>query len=146
MAIASRLDPDFIIIARTDAIAAEGFASAIQRAQAYVHAGADVIFVEAPETLEQIEEIAARIPQPKLINMFAGGKTPFLPAEKLKALGYQIMIIPSDLQRAAIKAMQTTLNEIKQHGSSANIQSQLTTFQEREVIVGTKAYLAMDKK
>lgn len=134
-------DDDFLIIARTDAIAVEGFEQALNRAEAYLAAGADMIFVEAPTTLEQIEAIAKHLPQPKLINMFCGGKTPMVPIETLQSLGYLIVIIPSDLQRAAIKAMQTTLSVIKQTGDSASIQDQLTTFDEREVIVGTKNYL-----
>ncbi|MDP3560364.1 MAG: oxaloacetate decarboxylase [Legionellaceae bacterium] len=141
----SLVDPDFVIIARTDAIAVEGIDSAIARSRAYLDAGADVIFVEAPETEAQIEKIAAEIPEPKLINMFSGGKTPMVSREKLHALGYKIMIVPSDLQRAAIKAMQNTLKELYQSGNSAKIADQLTSFQEREVIVDTKKYFDIDK-
>lgn len=137
-------DPDFLIIARTDAIAVEGFDNAIKRAKAYAHAGADIIFVEAPETVEQIEQIALQIPQPKLINMFYGGKTPLVSTERLQELGYSIIIIPSDLQRGAIKSMQNILAEISAHGNSKRIEKQLATFQERELIVETKKYLAID--
>lgn len=137
-------DPDFVLIARTDAIAVEGIEGAIDRSEAYLQAGADVIFVEAPENPEQIELIARRIPQPKLINMFHGGKTPMIPLKHLEELGYKIMIIPSDLQRAAIKAMQTTLSTIAEDGNSMRIADQLVTFKEREQIVETEKYLAMD--
>ena len=140
----SLTDPDFVLIARTDAIAVEGFEQAITRAKAYKDAGADMIFVEAPETIEQIEAIAAQISGPKLINMFHGGKTPVLPVERLQALGFNVVIIPSDLQRAAIKAMQTTLTAIKIHGNSQSIAEQLTSFKEREQIVETETYLAID--
>ena len=91
----ARVDPDFVVIARTDAIATEGFDAAIERSQAYLEAGADVIFVEAPETLEQVERIAELIPQPKLINMFYSGKTPLVEKERLRELGYKLVIIPS---------------------------------------------------
>lgn len=138
-------DPDFLIIARTDAIAVEGFNSAIERAKAYIKAGADMIFVEAPETIEQIEQIAAQIPQPKLINMFYGGKTPLVATQKLQELGYSVAIIPSDLQRAAIKAIQKTLAVIYKNGNSAEIADQLATFKEREVIIETEKYLKIDK-
>jgi 2-methylisocitrate lyase-like PEP mutase family enzyme len=141
----SLTDPDFVVIARTDAIAVEGFDRAIARAQAYVEAGADVIFVEAPETIEQIERIAAEVSAPKLINMFYGGKTPLVSIERLKAMDYRIVIIPSDLQRAAIRAMQETLRAIKQNGDSALVAEQLATFNERELIIGTDQYLALDK-
>lgn len=138
-------DPDFVLIARTDAIAVEGIENAIIRAEQYLRAGADVIFVEAPETIAQIELIAQRISQPKLINMFYGGKTPMVPVQKLAALGYRLMIIPSDLQRAAIKAMQNTLTAIAEEGNSMKIADQLTSFAEREAIVETEKYLQMDR-
>lgn len=137
-------DPDFVIIARTDAIAIEGFDAAIVRAKAYLKAGADMIFVEAPETEAQIEEIARQIPEPKLINMFVGGKTPLVATEKLQSLGYRLIIIPSDLQRASIKAMQKTLTEIKKVGHSAALVSEMVSFNEREQIVDTKRYLELD--
>ncbi len=139
-------DSDFLIIARTDAIAVEGFDNAIVRAKAYLQAGADMIFVEAPETIEQIEKIAALIPQPKLINMFYGGKTPLVATEKLQELGYSVAIIPSDLQRAAIKAIQRTLAVISQNGNSAEIADQMVSFKEREIIIETDRYLKIDKE
>lgn len=138
---AAQHNPDFTIIARTDAIAVEGFDAALTRAKAYVKAGADMIFIEAPTTLEQIEKIAKTIPGPKLINMFQGGKTPLVPLETLQAMGYQLVIIPSDLQRASIKAMQETLKIIHRDGNSQAINNQLVTFAEREAIIGTSEYL-----
>lgn len=143
---ASVIDPDFVIIARTDAIAVEGFDSAIKRAQAYVAAGADMIFVEAPETIEQIESIAREVPGLKLINMFHGGKTPVVPIARLQALGFAVVIIPSDLQRAAIKAMQVTLDAIRLYGNSETVKDQMVTFNEREGIIETAKYLAIDKQ
>jgi 2-methylisocitrate lyase-like PEP mutase family enzyme len=137
-------DADCLVIARTDAIAVEGFEAAMARAEQYAAAGADMIFVEAPETIEQIREIARRVPGPKLINMFYGGKTPLVPVEELSALGYRIAIIPSDLQRAAIHAMQATLQEIKRSGDSSAMAAHLTSFKEREQIVQTSRYLALD--
>lgn len=134
-------DDNFVLIARTDAIAVEGFDAAIERGQAYLEAGADVLFVEAPQSIEQIEKIAKAIPQPKLINMFYGGKTPLVPMDTLKKLDYSIVIIPSDLQRAAIFAMQQTLTAIKKDGDSKSLAKQLVTFKERETIIGTDEYL-----
>lgn len=138
-------DPDFVLIARTDAIAVEGIESAIARAEAYLQAGADVIFIEAPETWQQIESIASRIPQPKLINLFQGGKTPVVPLPQLEEWGYRIVIIPSDLQRAAIKAMQNVLSVIAADGDSRAMTDQLVSFMERESIVETDKYLAIDE-
>ncbi|MCH9716860.1 MAG: isocitrate lyase/phosphoenolpyruvate mutase family protein [Gammaproteobacteria bacterium] len=140
-AIKARVQADFLIIARTDAIAVEGFDQAIARAQAYLEAGVDMIFVEAPETIEQIELIAKHIEQPKLINMFYGGKTPLVSSEVLSQMGYNIAIIPSDLQRAAMSAMQETLKAIKQDGNSACVADSLVSFQQREEIIETEKFL-----
>ncbi|MBO9327790.1 isocitrate lyase [Achromobacter pulmonis] len=137
-------DPDALVIARTDAIAVEGFDAALARAQRYVEAGADMLFVEAPETREQIQAIAERLPGLKLINMFYGGKTPLVPLPELAAMGYRLVIIPSDLQRAAIHAMQATLAAIRQTGDSSALAERLTSFKEREEIVQTRRYLALD--
>ena len=139
-------DADIVLIARTDALAVEGLDAAIKRAHAYAEAGADVIFIEAPVSLEQIETIARRVPQPKLINMFQGGKTPLMPVARLKVLGYQIVIIPSDLQRAAIRAMDDVLAAIARDGSSAALADRMASFTERETVVDTAAYLARDAK
>jgi len=134
-------DPDFVLIARTDAIAVEGIDKAIERAHAYAEAGADMLFVEAPQSVEQVEAIAKEITQPKLINMFYGGKTPLIPLPRLQELGYQIVIIPSDLQRASIRAMENTLQEIRKNGDSKKLAKSIATFAEREAIVETEKYL-----
>jgi 2-methylisocitrate lyase-like PEP mutase family enzyme len=138
-------DADFVVIARTDAIAVEGFAAALDRAAAYLEAGADVSFVEAPTTESEIAEISKRLPGWKLINMFEGGKTPLLPVSRLQALGYQLVIIPSDTQRAAIKAMQRVLTTIARDGSSAAMRAEIASFAEREAVVDTATYLALGK-
>jgi 2-methylisocitrate lyase-like PEP mutase family enzyme len=139
-------DPDFVVIARTDAIPVEGFAAALERAAAYLEAGANVSFVEAPTSEAEIAEIAKRLPGWKLINMFEGGKTPLLPVSRLQALGYQIVIIPSDTQRAAIKAMQRVLSMIAKDGSSASMRADMVSFAEREAVVDTASYLKRGKK
>lgn len=142
----AKRDPDFMIIARTDAIAVEGLEAAIQRGQSYLKAGADMVFIEAPETVEQIHEIAKRISGPKLINMFSGGKTPVVPVDTLKSLGYNLVIVPSDLQRAAITGMKKNLSVLREHGNSASIEAELTTFKERELIIETARYFEADRR
>lgn len=137
-------DRDTLLIARTDAIAVENFDQALRRAEDYVRAGADMIFVEAPTSIQQIEEIARVIPGPKLMNMFYGGKTPLVSKNRLKELGYNLIIIPSDLQRAAIKAVQLALKAIATDGDSSSIADQLATFQEREEIIQTKSFLKFE--
>jgi 2-methylisocitrate lyase-like PEP mutase family enzyme len=138
-------DPDLVLIARTDGLAVEGFEATIDRSHAYMEAGADVIFVEAPTSVEQIEKIAELLPYPKLINMFAGGKTPLIPTDRLGELGYAIVIIPSDLQRAALFAMEQTLAAIRQDGDSRAVLDRMVSFAAREEIIGTADWLARDK-
>jgi 2-methylisocitrate lyase-like PEP mutase family enzyme len=139
-------DSDFIVIARTDAIAVEGFSAAIDRASAYHEAGADMLFVEAPTSEDEIAEIAKSLPGFKLINMFEGGKTPLLPASRLEVLGYHAVIIPSDTQRAAIKAMQRVLAAIARDGSSAAMRGDMVSFTEREALIDTAGYIERDRR
>ena len=139
-------DPDMVLIARTDGLAVEGYGPTLERAHAYMEAGADAIFVEAPTSEAQIEQIAKDLPQPKLINMFHGGKTPLMPVDRLGELGYSVIIIPSDTQRAAIKGMQDVLEAIREDGHSAAMQERMVTFKGREAVIGTDEYTALDKK
>ena len=139
-------DPDTVIIARTDAIAVEGFDAAIERMHACLDAGADVAFVEAPTTEAEIEAIAERLPGPKLINMFLGAKTPLLSVERLAEIGYKIVIIPSDTQRAAIKAMQRVLETINRDGHSGAMAEDMASFQDREALVNTAHFIEIDRR
>jgi 2-methylisocitrate lyase-like PEP mutase family enzyme len=139
-------DPDLLLIARTDALAVEGMDAAIERAHAYEAAGADVIFVEAPTTDAEIETIARQVSAPKLINMFQGGKTPLVPVARLRELGYRIVIIPSDLQRAAIRAMEDTLAAIARDGNSAAVADRMASFKDRETAVDTESWLELDRR
>ena len=145
VAVAKKYSGKMMVIARTDAIGVAGvknsFDDAIERARAYSEAGADMIFVEAPQTIEHIEQIAKQVSGPKLINMFYGGKTPVVSTEDLKAMGYQLIIIPSDLQRAAVTAMKETLQVIRRDGNSGAIADGMMTFAERERLVKTKEFL-----
>ena len=137
---------DLVLIARSDGLAVEGFEATIDRCNAYADAGADVIFFEAPQTVEQIERIGREIAAPKLINMFAGGKTPMVPLADLKAWGYRLVIVPSDLQRAAIGAMQRTLEAIHRDGDSASLTDQMPSFRDRETIIGTEHWNELNRR
>ena len=139
-------DPDFIVIARTDAIAVEGFEAAMDRSFTYAEAGADVLLLDAPTSEAQIAQIARRLPGWQLINMFHGGKTPLVPVSRLEELGFQIVIIPSDLQRAGIKAMQRTLDAIRRDGSSKSVLDDMAEFDEREALVATAEFLERGKR
>jgi len=139
-------DGDLVLIARTDALAVEGFDAAIERGHAYAEAGADVIFVEAPTTEAEIEAVARRLRHPLLINMFQGGKTPLVALDRLARWGYRVVIIPSDLQRASIRAMEDVLSAIKRDGNSASLIDRMASFQEREAVVDTPGLLAIDRR
>lgn len=137
---------DCYLIARTDAIAIDGIDAAIERGHQYAEAGADMLFIEAPTTVEQIERIGKELPYPKLLNMFYSGKTPIVELSTLKSWGYQLVIDPSDLQRAAIAAFQRTLQVIKKTGHSTSISSELASFADRERIIGTDEYMKASEK
>ena len=151
-ALAARSDPDFCIIARTDARGVNGFDDAILRGQAFAKLGVDAIFVEAPQSEQELAEIPRRLPNvPLLVNVFKGGKTPMLPVERLQAMGYRIAIYPSETQRAGIHAMRTALSTLKREGTTESIDATLTTFKERDRVVGLddwqkieRDYLAVD--
>ena len=137
---------DLVLIARTDGLAVEGFGATIARCHAYAEAGADVIFFEAPQTVEQIEEVARLLPYPKLLNMFHGGKTPMVPLATLRDWGYRLVIVPSDLQRAAIYAMQQTLAAIAADGDSMKFADRMVSFRDRERIVGTDHWNELNER
>jgi 2-methylisocitrate lyase-like PEP mutase family enzyme len=145
-ALATRTDPDFCIIARTDARAVNGMDDAIARAQAFAKLGVDAIFVEAPQSEEELEEIPRRLPGvPLLVNVFKGGKTPMLPMERLEKMGYRIAIYPSETQRAAIHAMRNALSTLKREGTTESIDDRLTTFKERDRVVGLDDWQKIEK-
>jgi 2-methylisocitrate lyase-like PEP mutase family enzyme len=104
------------------------------------------VFVEAPTSEREIADIARRLPGFKLINMFHGGKTPLLPVSRLQEFGYHVVIIPSDTQRAAIKAMQRVLAIIARDGSAAAMIDDMASFKEREAVIDTARFLALDRK
>jgi len=146
-ALAARSDPDFCIIARTDARGVNGFDDAIERGQAFAKLGVDAIFVEAPQSEEELAEIPRRIPNiPLLVNVFKGGKTPMLPVERLEKMGYRIAIYPSETQRAAIHAMRHALATLKCEGTTESIDASLTTFKERDRVVDLDGWQKLEKE
>jgi 2-methylisocitrate lyase-like PEP mutase family enzyme len=140
------VDDELVLIARTDALAVEGFKAAIDRCHAYAEAGADVIFFEAPTSEEQIAEIARLLPYPKLLNMFRGGKTPVVPLPRLRAMGYRLVIVPSDLQRAAIWAMRRALTALAEDGNTERMADEMVSFAEREAIVGSEQWDELNRR
>jgi 2-methylisocitrate lyase-like PEP mutase family enzyme len=145
-AVDTRRDPDLVVIARTDARAVEGLAAAIDRVNAYLEAGADVGFVEAPQDLEELRITARQVRGPALVNVFEGGKTPMVPAAELERMGFRLGIYPSQTHRAAIRAAQKVLAILKEDGDTTRAEPDLATFQEREEAVGTAAWGALEEK
>jgi 2-methylisocitrate lyase-like PEP mutase family enzyme len=145
-AVDTRRDPDLVIIARSDARAIEGLAAAIDRVNAYLEAGADVGFVEAPQTIEELRVVGREVRGPALVNVFEGGKTPMLGAQELEAMGFRLGIYPSQTHRAAIRAAQRVLVAMKRDGDTRAIETELATFQEREDAVGTADWRALEDK
>ena len=131
----ARIDPDFMIIARTDAIAVEGFDAAMDRALAYQEAGADMLFIEAPNA-DQLQQIAPRVGLPLLYNMAGSGKTPFLSKDEIEQLGFKLIIYPNWMLMAAIRAANSVLELLKRTGSIAEAVPQVASFREFFDLVG----------
>ena len=142
----TRQDSDLVIIARSDARAVEGLQAAIDRVNAYLDAGADVGFVEAPQNVEELRIVGRGVRGPALVNVFEGGKTPMLPAYELEAMGFRLGIYPSQTHRAAIRAAQRVLTALKEDGDTRRIEPELATFQDREDAVGTARWRALEEK
>jgi 2-methylisocitrate lyase-like PEP mutase family enzyme len=146
-ALASRSDPDFCIIARTDARGVHGFDDAIRRGRAFAKLGVDAIFVEAPQSEAELAEIPrAIVGVPLLVNVFKGGKTPMLPVDRLQQMGYRIAIYPSETQRAGIHAMRQALGLLKRDGTTEAMDDALTTFKERDKIVGLDEWQQLEQR
>ena len=117
-AVDARRDDDFVVIARTDARTSEGIDAALDRAAAYAEAGADVLFVESPESEDEMRAINDRLDRPTLANMVEGGRTPFLPAARLSQLGYAIAIFPNSLTRMLGRMGEDLLETLMKSGTT----------------------------
>jgi 2-methylisocitrate lyase-like PEP mutase family enzyme len=118
VAVEARTSPDFLVIARTDARTSLGLKEAIRRGKIYAEAGADVIFVESPETEAEMAEVGRQIRKPLFANMVEGGRTPILPQEKLHAMGYRIAIYPAIGFLAAAAALERAYAQLRADGHS----------------------------
>ena len=144
----ARSSDETLVIARTDAIAVEGFEPALARAEAYGEAGADVLFVEAPQDEEQMKELVARLDRsaPLLANMVEGGKTPLMGADKLQELGYSVVIFPAGLVRAQAKLTREFFDTLISAGTSAPFKDRMLDFTGINSLIGTDEILALGKK
>ena len=149
-AVEARGDSELVIIARTDAIAVNGFEDAISRAKAFAEAGADVLFVEAPTTREQMLEVnrqLAPLGRPLMVNLVTGGgKTPCLPADELEKMGFKFAIYPMACWAGAIAGIQKSLAVLKKEGSLDSCEEFLTPFKDAFELVGISKYVALEKK
>jgi 2-methylisocitrate lyase-like PEP mutase family enzyme len=145
-AVDARIDPDLVIIARTDAIASNGFEDAMERAAAYIEAGADMTFVEAPRTQEQIAEIPKRLAVPQLLNIVAGGLTPMISFDALEKMGFSMILYANAALQASIAGMQKALGHLKERGSLDGISGELASFEERQRLVGKLRFDDLEKK
>jgi 2-methylisocitrate lyase-like PEP mutase family enzyme len=137
-----------LIVARTDAVAVEGFEAALARAEGYLAAGADVLFIEAPRSAEELRAVAARFGgrAPLLANMVEGGKTPLLSAAELEALGFSIAIFPGGLARALAFAAREYFTALRRDGSSAALRGRMLDFDALNALVGTAPMLELGKR
>jgi 2-methylisocitrate lyase-like PEP mutase family enzyme len=137
-----------LIMARTDAIAVEGFDAALERAERYVDAGADVLFIEAPQSEVQMKTLTARFAKrvPLLANMVEGGKTPLLGAGELETLGYRIAIFPGGLARCLAFAAQEYFAALKRDGTTARLRERMLDFQGLNRVIGTPQMLELGKR
>jgi methylisocitrate lyase len=144
-AAAARRDPDFLLIARTDARGVAGFADAVSRARLYRAAGADAIFPEALETAEEFAAFAKEVPGPLLANMTEFGKSPLLDVRHLADLGYRLVLYPVSALRVALQAVEKFLSELKQHGHQGNSLPKMLTRAELYDLLGYTGYEERDR-
>jgi len=145
-ALDSRRDQNLVVIARTDARAVMGLQEAIERGVAYAEAGADMIFVDAPESAEELSLIARSIPAPLMANLSEGGKTPLLSAQELQDMGYKLVIYPRSAAGAAAKAIQELMAVLKRDGTTEKYLDRIISFEGRNQITGLAYYRELDKK
>jgi 2-methylisocitrate lyase-like PEP mutase family enzyme len=142
----ARNSSDFLIIARTDALAQHGFQSAIERAQRYIEAGADVTFVEAPQSTEEIRRIPKRLSVPQVVNVVVGGKTPVLGQQDLAGMGYGLVLYANVALQGAIAGMQSALQQLKSAGKIDAASDLIASFAERQRLVKKPLFDELDKK
>jgi 2-methylisocitrate lyase-like PEP mutase family enzyme len=144
-AVEGRRDPDTLIIARTDARTTHGLSEAIRRGRAYAQAGADIIFVESPESEAELREVAASLPTPTLANMVETGRTPYLSAERLGEFGFAVAIYPATAFLAATHAVRGALTELRRAGRIDDL-SRLETLEEYHEVLRFADYARLESK
>ncbi|KPF87272.1 carboxyvinyl-carboxyphosphonate phosphorylmutase [alpha proteobacterium AAP38] len=145
-AVDARRDPDLLIMARTDAAAVHGFEAAVERAQLFAEAGADILFVEAVTKAEEVRALPQRLDRPQLMNMVIGGKTPIFNATELAGLGYGIVLYANAALQGAVMGMQKALTVLRDEREVTEAGGLVTPFAERQRLVGKPHWDALDKR
>ncbi|HZL22006.1 MAG TPA: oxaloacetate decarboxylase [Nitrososphaeraceae archaeon] len=145
-AIDARENNEFIIVARTDSLAQFGVGEAIERGKEYKRIGADVIFIEAPKTIDEMELISKEIKAPLLANMIEEGITPNLTADQLRKMGYRMVVFPLSALYSATFAIKQTFQLLKKTGTTKDLKNKMITFQEFNDLVNLSAYHQLEKK
>jgi 2-methylisocitrate lyase-like PEP mutase family enzyme len=145
-AVDARQDPDLMIMARTDACASLGFEAALERAQRFAEAGADLLFVEAVTTPEQIRALPQRLATPQLMNMVIGGKTPLLPAAELARLGYGLVLYANAALQGALAGMGRALGQLRESGELLESSGLVSPFAERQRLVDKPRWDALEAR
>jgi 2-methylisocitrate lyase-like PEP mutase family enzyme len=146
-ALDTRISRDTLVIARTDAVAVEGFESAIERATLYKEAGADMLFVEAPKTREELARVVKALPGiPLMANMVEGGKTPPLPAAELEAIGFALVIFPGGIVRALAHHAAGYYASLASNGTTEPFRNQMLDFDGLNRVIGTPEMVALGKQ
>jgi len=145
-AVDARRDPDLLVMARTDAAATHGFEAAVERAQKFAEAGADILFVEAVTQAEEVRALPQRLAKPQLMNMVIGGKTPIFNAEQLGELGFGIVLYANAALQGAVMGMQKALTALRDDKQVLESSGLVTPFAERQRLVGKPAWDALEKK
>jgi 2-methylisocitrate lyase-like PEP mutase family enzyme len=145
-AVDARTDPDLLILARTDACATQGFEAALERAQKFSEAGADILFVEAVTTVDEIRALPQRLARPQLMNMVIGGKTPIFGANELAGLGYGLVLYANAALQGAVAGMQKALTVLRETGRIDEDPALVVSFAERQRLVGKPALDALEAK
>ncbi len=145
-AVDARRDPDLLIMARTDAAAVHGFEAAVERAQLFAEAGADILFVEAVTREDEVRALPQRLDRPQLMNMVIGGKTPIFNATELADLGYGIVLYANAALQGAVMGMQNALTLLRDEREVTEASGLVTPFAERQRLVGKPQWDALDKR
>lgn len=142
----ARGDADLIIVGRTDARAVVDLDEAIRRGKAYKEAGADLVFIEAPQSVEEMRRITAEIPPPLLVNMVEGGHTPLLPLRELESIGYEVAVYPVTGILGAARALERCYGHLAARGDTAGIEGDLMGFDEFTGFLGLDEKYALDAR